>query len=84
MCGYMFCISGGLIDRQTLFTAANFGWFPYFTWESDQLALNCFSFAGYFAIIAYQDEDWALYYAGDIYPDDFKARQQANNLIFIR
>ena len=82
MCGYMFKISGGSISRQTLFTAANWGWFPFFTWEEDQLILNSFSFAGYYALVALQDEDWALYYAGDIYPDEFKAIQQENDLIF--
>ena len=83
MCGYMFKISNGSVSRQTVFTASNFGWFPYFTWEDTQLALNCFSFAGYFGIIAFENEDWVLNYAGDIYPEDFKAKQDSHEIIFI-
>lgn len=83
MCGYMFNIANGTISRQTVFTYSNFGWFPFFTWEEDQLALNCFSYSGYFAIIAFQNDNWTLYSAGDIYPDDFKAKQRGKELIFI-
>ena len=83
MCGYMFNIANGSISRQTVFTYSNFGWFPFFTWEEDQLALNCFSYSGYFAIIAFQNDNWTLYSAGDIYPDDFKAKQRGKELIFI-
>ena len=84
MCGHLFHISGNSITKQTLFTAANFGWFPYFTWEEGQFALNCFAFSGYFAIIAFQNEDWELYDNGDIYPNEFQAQQQAHEIIFIR
>ena len=84
MCGYVFTLSNGSISQQTVFTYANFGWFPYFEWYSDQFLLNMFSYAGYFSIIAPQNEDWALYYNEDIYPDDFLALQQQHDLIYIR
>lgn len=83
MCGYVFTISGNSITQWTLFTGSNFGWFPYFERNDNQLLLNIFSYAGYFSIIGMQDEDWALYYNEDIYPDDFKAKQDQNELIMI-
>ena len=83
MCGYIFTLNGNSITQWTLFTGANFGWFPYFEWAGGQLLLNIFSYAGYFSIIGIQDEDWTLYYYEDIYPDDFKALQQQNDLILI-
>ena len=83
MCGYIFTLHGNNITQWTLFTGANFGWFPYFERAGSQLLLNIFSYAGYFSIIGYQDEDWTLYYNEEIYPDDFKALQQQNDLILI-
>ena len=83
MCGHVFTLSSGSISQQTVFTYANFGWFPYFEWNNDQFLLNMFSYAQYFSIIAPQDEDWTLYYNEDIYPDDFHALQQQHDLICI-
>lgn len=83
MCGYVFTLSSGSISQQTVFTYANFGWFPYFEWYEGQFLLNMFSYAGYFSIIAPQDEDWVLYYNEDIYPDDFLVLQQRHDLICI-
>ena len=83
MCGYIFTLNGNNTTQWTLFTGANFGWFPYFERAGSQLLLNIFSYAGYFSIIGYQDEDWTLYYNEEIYPDDFKALQQQNDLILI-
>lgn len=83
MCGYVYKISNGSISKTTVFDMANFGWFPFFNHEEGRLALNSFSYAGYYSLICFEDEDWSLYGWYDIYPDDFKDMQAENEMIYI-
>lgn len=81
MDGYLYTISGGNVSSQQLFSGYNYGWFPYFQKTDNQLELHFFSFAGYFGIVALQNNEWTLQDTGSIYPADFKALQQAAGLI---
>lgn len=83
MSGYVYKISNGSISKTTVFEMANFGWFPFFNHEEGRLALNSFSYAGYYSLICFEDEDWSLYGWYDIYPDDFKDIQAQNQMIYI-
>lgn len=85
MSGYIIKISSGSFSKTTVFSQANFGWYPYFSHDScsGSLVLNSFSFAGYFSLISFEDEDWALYGSCDISPEDFKALQAQNEIIYI-
>lgn len=51
MDGYIFVSSLDNINfqRETVFTGANWGWWPYFTYNNGTLSLQHFSFAGYYA-----------------------------------
>lgn len=84
MSGYIYRLSGGTFEKEAnLFTSSNYGWFPYFTWDSGGLLLNFFSYAGYYRLWAYQSDGWTLNFGEQIDPDDFKALQQQHDLICI-
>ena len=74
-------------NKETVFTEANWGWYPYFTYENGTLCLNHFSFAGYYAMFSTRSSNgiWYTDYGYSIYPDEFDAQsKQAGNVYVIQ
>lgn len=85
-----YCYVASLNDlsfqRETVFSTSNFGWWPYFSYESGVLRLNHFSFAGYYAMISTRNSDgtWTTERGGYIRPDDFAAQsEQAGRVLIV-
>lgn len=72
--------------KETVFTYANMGWYPYFRNLGDgSVTVDFFSYAGYYAIRAIRQSDgsWDLYLGGQIYPEDYAAMQAENPAILV-
>jgi hypothetical protein len=73
-------------QKETVFTYANFGWYPYFRDLGDgSVTVDFFSFAGYYALRAIRQPNgsWDLYVGGQIYPEDYAAMQAKNPAILV-
>lgn len=59
--------------RETVFSGANSGWFPYFTYDNQVMAIQHFSYAGYYVMTSTRNSDgtWSTQTVGSIDPDDF-------------
>ena len=87
--GYCFVSSLNNINfqKETVFTEANFGWWPYFTYDNGTLQLQHFSYAGYYAMTSTRSSNgiWTTDWGYDIYPDEFRAlSEQAGKVLLIR
>lgn len=74
-------------QKETVFTEANFGWWPYFTYNNGILYLQHFSFAGYYAMTSTRSSNgtWTTDWGYQIYPDEFKTlSEQAGKVLIIR
>ena len=62
-------------QRETVFSRANWGWWPYFTYDNGTLSIQHFSFAGYYAMTSTRSDngEWSTDYSYKIYPDEFDA-----------
>ena len=62
-------------QRETVFPLANWGWWPYFTYDNGTLSIQHFSFAGYYAMTSTRSDngEWSTDYSYRIYPDEFDA-----------
>ena len=75
-------------QRETVFDASNWGWFPYFTYDSSagQPKLHHFSYAGYYAMTSTRNSNgsWSTSRGGHIMPDNFKQQsQEIGNVIVV-
>ena len=74
-------------QKEIVFSEANFGWWPYFTYNNGKLYLQHFSFAGYYAMTSTRSSNgtWTTDWGYQIYPDEFKTlSEQAGRVLIIR
>lgn len=84
MAGYVYEISKHGIQKHEMFTNANFGWHAYFDLDGSSLRWNAFSYAGYYSMVGYKEQDyWSIYLMDFMYPEDFAANRDQNETIFI-
>jgi hypothetical protein len=85
-----FCYGASLSDlnfqRETVFTSANWGWYPYFVESpSGRPAVAHFSYAGYYEIISTRDgsNNWSSEWGNKIQPDDFQTRSKQSGRVLV-
>ena len=88
MDGYAFVSSMSNVQftKETVFSGANWGWFPYFTdYQEGQPILNFFSYAGYYTILATRkaDGNWELTRYQKISPEDADNDSAVNGYVLV-
>ncbi len=73
--------------KETVYTARNWGWYPYFTYSGGVLSVQHFSFAGYYAMTSVRNSDgtWTTIQGNSIKPDAFREQsEQVGNVLVIQ
>lgn len=72
-------------QKEMVFTNANWGWWPYFTYDNGTLRLKHFSFAYYYAITSTRNSNgsWSNNWGNYIYPDNFKAQWETIGSVLV-
>ena len=62
-------------SREIVFSGNNWGWSPYFTYDNQVLAVQHFSYAGYYAMTSTRNSNgtWSTQRVRSIRPEDFDA-----------
>lgn len=75
-------------QRETVFSEANWGWFPYFTYDksNDELKLHHFSYSGYYDMTStHIGGSWSSTKVSHIDPDNYKQQSAlVGNVLVIR
>lgn len=71
--------------RETVFSNANWGWFPYFTYSNGTLQVQHFSYNGYYAMTSTRNASgsWSTVKVGSIQPAAFENRWEENGSLLI-
>lgn len=88
MKGYIYTspISSINFNRETIFTHANCGWFPYFTgtFYNNYPELHHFSFAGYYEMLSKRENDqWATNMVSRMQPDEAERDARAHSAFLV-
>ena len=88
MDGYAYRSSLGNISfaKETVFSGANWGWWPYFTYENQLIAVQHFSYAGYYAMTSTLNSDgtWTTGRGKSTQPNVFESlSDQAGNVYIV-
>ena len=82
---YISPITNLRFSKETVFTKANWGWYPFFSLSGNSVQLNYFSYAGYYAMIAERNGNgsWNNQRVGSIKPDAFEAMSKENGPVTV-
>ena len=86
--GYVYSSPMDVVNfqKEQVFTYANWGWWTSFAgMNNGQPQLSHFSFAGYYRMASERNEDgsWTTDYIESIYPDNYKAYWQTQDLMLV-
>lgn len=72
--GYTATLGELSFRKESVFTTANWGWWPYFEYIDGRVYLHHFSFAGYYSLVSvrYDDGSWSLNSYQSILPEEFE------------
>lgn len=85
--GYCYVTSLNSINfwKESAFTKANWGWWPYFNYENGKLVVHHFSFAGYYAMETSRTGygGWSTKWGNEIQPNDFRTLSKKKPKVYM-
>lgn len=87
MNGYCYTSSMNSIafSKETVFSAKNWGWWPFWVYSNGSISLSHFSYAGYYYMTSSRNESgtWSNTTGRKIYPDDFRSIWEQSDLTLV-